>query len=269
MRTTREKLERKLEKRQEWAEKARAKGAAEFAAADKAVEGIPFGQPIMVGHHSEKTHRRAIERAQGHSDNAVEAYRNAEYHEDRARGLERRLETTIFSDDEDAVERLEERIGTRRDLQEKYRTINKIIRTKHLTDEEKRQQISATGIISAERAAEMVAAGHGIPAYAMTNNNGEIRRLEQRVAEIKRRAARQAEAEQAGGVAVKIIGDYVAVTFAEKPDYSIIRALKDTGFYFSGGTWRGLKSCLPECVRDLLPAETAAEIAAAGMEQQA
>jgi len=251
--TKREKLEQKLEKREEWAEKAREKCSEEFETARKITENIPFGQPILVGHHSERMHRRDIERSASHMDKGCAEYRKAEYHEEKARGLSRMLDNTIFSDDEDAIERLQEKLGDRRALQEGYKRINKIIRSKQLTSAEKVKEIMLVGIVGEENATEMVGRGYGIPAYAMQNNNGEIRRLEQRIKEITARKARQAEAEQAGGVAVTISGDYATVTFAEKPEYSIIRALKDTGFYWSRGSWRGLAACLPECVRALLP----------------
>lgn len=261
---TREKLEHKLEKRHEWAEKAESRAAEEFQAADKAVEGIPFGQPIMVGHHSERMHRRAIERAQGHSANACAEYRKAKYHEDKARGLERRLENTIFSDDEDAVERLQAKLDDRRKLQDGYKKINKIIRSK-ITPAEKLKEILLVGIIGEETATELVESGYTLPAYMLTNNNSEIRRIEKRIEEIKRRAEQQAAAEQAeNGVLAKFdrYGN-ATVTFAEKPDYEIIRALKDAGFYWSRGSWHGDTDRLPQCVRDLLPSETTAETTAA------
>ncbi len=258
--TTREKLEHKLEKRHEWAEKAESRAAAEFQAADKAVEGIPFGQPIMVGHHSERMHRRAIERAQGHSDNACAEYRKAKYHEDKARGLERRLENTIFSDDEDAVERLQAKLEDRRKLQDGYKKINKIIRSK-ITPAEKLKEIMLVGIFGEETASELVESGCTLPAFILTNNNSEIRRIEKRIEEINRRAEQQAAAEQAeNGVLAKFdrYGN-ATVTFAEKPDYEIIRALKDAGFYWSRGSWHGDTERLPQCVRDLLPAESSGE----------
>ena len=55
--TRRERLERKLEKRADWAGKAKDRSAAAFDAAGKRAEGIPFGQPILVGHHSERRDR--------------------------------------------------------------------------------------------------------------------------------------------------------------------------------------------------------------------
>ena len=52
-----------------------------------AVEGIPFGQPILVGHHSEKRHRRAVEKARRAADKAVEETDRRDYWEYRAKGV--------------------------------------------------------------------------------------------------------------------------------------------------------------------------------------
>ncbi|WP_299212303.1 DUF3560 domain-containing protein [uncultured Tateyamaria sp.] len=57
-----------------------AKASAAFDAADLREEksGIPFGQPILVGHHSEGRHRRALERAHAAMDRGVEASKRAD-----------------------------------------------------------------------------------------------------------------------------------------------------------------------------------------------
>jgi hypothetical protein len=62
--TYREKRERKAERLRDWADRREANQSAlnEAARADEAATGIPFGQPILVGHHSEGRHRRAIEK---------------------------------------------------------------------------------------------------------------------------------------------------------------------------------------------------------------
>ncbi len=54
--------------------------------------GIPMGQPILVGHHSEKRHRRDIERMQNLATRGVEAYKAGEALADRAASSERLLE---------------------------------------------------------------------------------------------------------------------------------------------------------------------------------
>ena len=48
----------KAERLREWAEKRQAKSAAAFKGVHTIADGIPFGQPILVGHHSERHARR-------------------------------------------------------------------------------------------------------------------------------------------------------------------------------------------------------------------
>ena len=45
-----------------------AKATAAFEASHNAVKDIPFGQPIIVGHYSERKHRKAIETSQRNMD---------------------------------------------------------------------------------------------------------------------------------------------------------------------------------------------------------
>ena len=85
--TRRERKERKLEQRAAWAEKADARSAQRDAASLRAVDGIPFGQPILVGHHSEGRHRRALQKAQDHATKAYEERTLATHHRAKADGL--------------------------------------------------------------------------------------------------------------------------------------------------------------------------------------
>lgn len=48
--------------------------------------GIPFGQPILVGHHSEKRARKDAEKIQNGMQRAVKLWKQADYWKDRARG---------------------------------------------------------------------------------------------------------------------------------------------------------------------------------------
>lgn len=57
-----ERAEARAERREEWAEKATARSEAAFSGAHAEVAGIPMGQPILVGHHSERRHRAALAR---------------------------------------------------------------------------------------------------------------------------------------------------------------------------------------------------------------
>ena len=55
-------------------------------ASRKATEGIPFGQPILVGHHSERRHRNAIERSRQLSARGMNEYHKENYWQRRAAG---------------------------------------------------------------------------------------------------------------------------------------------------------------------------------------
>jgi hypothetical protein len=48
------------------------------------LDGIPMGQPILVGHHSERRHRRDLERADSHMRRGLEEIGKRDYHENRA-----------------------------------------------------------------------------------------------------------------------------------------------------------------------------------------
>jgi len=78
------------------AESARAAGEAALSRGSALVEGIPLGQPILVGHHSERRHRRAVERSHAATAKGVELL-------DVARDLERRAESSRLRHEEAAT----------------------------------------------------------------------------------------------------------------------------------------------------------------------
>ena len=69
---------------------------------------IPLGQPILVGHHSEKRHRRDLKRIDEYFAKAKEHHDKAEYFRRRAAAAESNV--IIFSDDPDATEKLVDKI---------------------------------------------------------------------------------------------------------------------------------------------------------------
>lgn len=111
--TRRERLEARADRREDWAGSRTAKAATAFGAADlsEAQTGIPFGQPILVGHHSERGHRRVVERAHAAMGRAIEHSAKAEEHLAAAATIRARLESSIYSDDADAIAALELRAG--------------------------------------------------------------------------------------------------------------------------------------------------------------
>ena len=68
-----------------------------FERSEAATAGIPFGQPILVGHHSERTHRAAIEKSWNAMGKSVAEGEKAESHESKAAYWERMAEKIDLS----------------------------------------------------------------------------------------------------------------------------------------------------------------------------
>jgi hypothetical protein len=180
--TYRERRLRKAERLREWAGKRDVKSTAAFDRAHEIADGIPFGQPILVGHHSERRARRDHERIDNGMRAGIEHERKADDFRRRAAGIEAAAEHAIYSDDGDAIERLEERIAELDAKQARMKTINAAIRkgisldTLNLTEREKSDLVDAARFSGCK----------GYPAYALANNNGNLRRYRQRLEELRK-----------------------------------------------------------------------------------
>lgn len=246
--TRRERAIARLERRREWAAGRRDKAAACFAVAEPYRGDIAFN--TQPGHIPERARVIAAqERGFAHSDMAA-------HHEGKAKGIERQLANTVFSDDADAVEQLRGKIEKERAMVERMKAANKIVR-KYKND----IPAGVAALVAAGFPAVMAKlfepdfAGHlGFPSYALTNAGANIRRMEGRIIEIERTQTRQAAAEAApGGVTIEgsgpgEFGDWVRVTFAEKPPRETLDALRAAGFRWGSGSWSGERSKIPSCV---------------------
>lgn len=251
--TRRERLERKAELRREWAEKREQRANAAYSRASAIGSMIPMGQPILVGHHSEKRHRADLNKIDNAMRDSVESSKMAEHHESKADGIERQLATSIFSDDPDAVEALEAKAAAIDAECETMKAANKAFK------KAKGAAGWAAGLPDAEKhEADAVALfricpyhKQPYPSYALTNARANARRLRERIKIINGRKERAAQAEAAGGC--MIVGEeYVNVVFSEKPDRAIINAMKAAGFHWNGGSWGGYRKAVPECVLSLV-----------------
>lgn len=63
-----------------------------YAASDAAVEGIPFGQPILVGHHSQRRHEKAMDKSWAQLGKGVAESAEATREAERAAAAARRAE---------------------------------------------------------------------------------------------------------------------------------------------------------------------------------
>jgi len=189
--TYRERRERKAERLREWAEKRETKAETAYERSRQIADMIPMGQPILVGHHSEKRHRRDIDRMDRGMRASIDNSRKADDFRRRADGIEAAAERAIYSDDDDAIERLRERIAELEAERERLKAYNASARkaakqggvgdTSLLTAGERKE---LAGI--AKACSYMLGPGGAMPSYKLTNLGGNIARNRKRLAGLER-----------------------------------------------------------------------------------
>lgn len=265
--TRRERIERRLEKREQWAEKAEHESKARLDAALDKLSVIPPGQPILVGHHSEKGHRAHLRKVDNDMLKSQERAEMAEKHKWKAAGLANQLERSIYSDDENAAESLGERAAATEHDCERMKAVNAAFRkagrpdpynldgwkrvgeildwSPEATEKERHKWAILRRICDYEK--------QPYPAYALTNARARARRDRQRAERVKREQATLEQAAEAeGGCTVREIGDgYCLVTFPEFPGREYTKALKAAGFYWRRPSWQGKRADLPDSVAEM------------------
>ena len=125
-----ERKEARADRLEERAQKATQAASDAFQRSAAIVEGIPFGQPILVDHHSAKGHRRDLERSRKLMDKSVEASQKAARLQSRADAA--RENTAISGDDPEAVQKLQAKLENLQKAQEVMKAANAYYR-KHQT----------------------------------------------------------------------------------------------------------------------------------------
>lgn len=87
----------RAELRRAWAESAERKSKEYFDKSNKDRDFLSLGEPIKVGHHSERRHRKAIEDAWNNTDKAVTFSDKATEHESKAEYWDKRANTINLS----------------------------------------------------------------------------------------------------------------------------------------------------------------------------
>ena len=164
----RERLERKVERRRGWAASRRTDADRRLNTARTMADGIPFGQPILVGHHSERRDRNFRERIRGNFEKAFESSNMAAHHTSKAAGLAAQLDHAIYSDDPDAIERLTEKIAGMEAERETMKSANAAYRKAHGAE------LRTMGAYERSQAVPH-------PAYELQNLGGNITRCRQRL----------------------------------------------------------------------------------------
>ena len=212
-----------------------------FAARER-LEMIPLGQPILVGHHSEKRHRKDLTRIDEHFAKAKEHHDKAEYFRRRAAAAESNV--VIFSDDPDATEKLVDKIERLKKRQGVMKRANQLIRK---ADREGLADLGFSEETITKLFSQDYAGRVGFPNYALTNNLANIRRLEKRLAAIQNTQNDETTEERfTNGVCLvdNVEANRLQIFSPEIPSEEIRRGLKRNGFHWSPtvGAWQRHRS---------------------------
>lgn len=150
----------------------------------------------------------------------------------------------ISSDDPQALAKLEAKLEKLEKHQELMKAANAAIRMKDKEKGDKRlAELGYTPEEIAELRAPDFAGRIGYPAYALQNNNANIRRIRERVEELKKRQAEPAPEGwefDGGQVVVNTDENRLQIIFDGKPDADLRAELKSNGFRWapSQGAWQ-------------------------------
>jgi hypothetical protein len=90
-------IENKIEKTKKYQDNARARSSKHSELSNRDRDFLSLGEPIKVGHHSEKRHRNIIKYACNQADKALEESRKAESYEDKIENLKSRIKNIDLS----------------------------------------------------------------------------------------------------------------------------------------------------------------------------
>lgn len=260
-----ERLETRAERSHELAERHEKASEGRFKAFHDNLQMIPMGQPILVGHHSERGHRAHLKRIDNHMAKAVEHDAKAKHFEGRAARAEAQLEGRgpIMADDPEAVVKLKAKIAEAENDQERMKQVNAVIRRHRKAGAD--AQVAALVALgfsegTARKSLEPDFCGRiGIPSYALQNNNANIRRMKERLKSLEALETREDREYMRGEVRVveSATDNRLQFYFPGKPDEAMRSTLKSHGFRWSPrqGCWqRNLATTSTWIVARLLPA---------------
>jgi len=234
-------VQSRLERMHAAADAARTDATRDLRRAEQMASIIPFGQPILKGHHSEKwdtSYRNRIDRT----------WRRGFEKLQRAKDLEQKAASAenhdvISSDDPQAILKLQAKITAAEAEQAHMKQTNAALRKVMRLPAEQRAPALIEHLHISQQTADKLLQGDyrgrvGYPDYQLTNNNANIRRMKQRLSELQaqvQRAASQPEQETYGDVTLirDTTDNRIRLQFPGKPDAESITLLKRHGFHWS------------------------------------
>jgi hypothetical protein len=242
-----ERRERRIERFRELADKNLKLSDFIYQQAKTMSSVIPFGQPVLVGHHSERRDRNYRDKIHNTFGKSIELGRKAEYFENRASVIENN--TAVSSDDPEAILKLSEKLQELEEAQKTMKEVNKILKAKKKSQEEKIKSLSELKlsekeimtVITPDRLQRV-----GFPAYALQNNLQNIKRIKHRITDLQRRRSEETTAKEINGIRIvdNVDANRLQLFFPGKPSKDKRKELRSAGFRYSGtnGCWQAFRN---------------------------
>lgn len=218
------------ERYEQRAAKASQEAEATYKHARTMAEAIPFGQPILVGHHSEGRDRRYRARIHETFSKSFALQDKAKHYADKAAAVGT---GGISSDDPDAIDKLRAELARVQAAQDKMKAANRLIRKND------RAGLAEELGFSPEQIEELFKPDFcgriGFPSYALSNNNANARRIEQRIKELEAMRQRQDVEHEGNGYTYRedTTENRVMFIFPGKPTTNTRELLKRHAFKWS------------------------------------
>jgi hypothetical protein len=171
--TYRERRLAKADRLRGWADGREIKADQAHHADDQLRALIPFGQPILAGHHSQRRAERDRDRMIAHAEQGFEHANKAASMRSRADHIEAAADRAIYSDDPDAVEKLTAKIAALEAQREQVKAANAAYRKEH------RAELKTMTAYERDQA-------QPYSGYVLTNLSGNISRQRKRLEQLQR-----------------------------------------------------------------------------------
>ncbi|MBU2701153.1 hypothetical protein Ga0466249_002267 [Sporomusaceae bacterium BoRhaA] len=222
-----QKLENRRQRYLEFAANKRSESKAAYNQAHKMAEVIPFGQPILVGHHSERSDRNYRNKISNKYEKSFKLSDTANYYEQKAASVGT---GGISSDDPDAIIKLKAQLEQAEKAQETMKAVNKAIRK---NDDNELYKLGYTDSQIAKLKMPDSLGRVGFANYALTNNNANIHRIKQRIEVLERNANKQPVEVEYDRYTYKEDDNRCQFIFDGKPADNIREVLKHNSFKWS------------------------------------
>jgi hypothetical protein len=244
-----DKLEAKRDRLENRADRLQREANTAYKSGMDRLKVIPFGQPILVGHYSENRDRNYRRKAIAAVDKGIELNKAAQAAAARAENVGT---GGISSDDPTAVAQLKVKLDNLEREQVRMTAINAAWRKAGKPKADNLEgwckvadamAVNVNDLSQVRKAMANDFLDRAPFTYHLTNNNGNMKRIKDRIASLERVAtAETKETELAGGVRLveNVETNRVQIFFPGKPAAEVRSLLKSSGFRWSPseGAWQ-------------------------------